>query len=121
MTPTAAIIAPATTLRTVVAPDGRRLTLRQLSALDKLRLFKAAGPTLAQNQPWLGMALLACSVATIDDIPVPPLVNELQIEAMVNRLGDSAIAAIAEALRGNIQPTQSELLANAGNSAGTPT
>ena len=38
--------------------------------------------------PWLGMAMLACSVAAIDDIPVPPPVNEQQIEALVSRLGD---------------------------------
>ena len=49
--------------QSVTDSDGRRLTLRRLTALDRLRLFKAAGPVLAQNQPWLGMALLACSVA----------------------------------------------------------
>jgi hypothetical protein len=95
MTPTAAIVATATATRTVVDPNGRRLTLRQLSALDKLRLFKAAGPLLSQNQPWLGMAIIAFSVSSIDDIPVPPLANELQIEAMVSRLGDGGIATIA--------------------------
>ena len=121
MTPSASVVASATAVRTVVDPDGRRLTLRQLTALDKLRLFKAAGSQLAQNQPWLGMAILACSVAAIDDIPVPPLANELQIEAMVSRLGDAGIATIAQALQQNAEPTRSELLANAGNLAGTPT
>ena len=60
-------------------------------ALDKLRLFKAAGPvSLRTNQPWLGMAMLACSVAAIDDVPVPPRRStRQQIEALVSRLGDS--------------------------------
>lgn len=120
MTPSASIVAAATAAQTVVDSDGRRLMLRQLTALDKLRLFKAAGPLLAQNQPWLGLAILACSVASIDDVPVPPLVSELQIEAMVNRLGDTGIAAVARAVQRNAEPKRSELLANAGNSAGTP-
>jgi len=77
---------------------GRRLELRNLSALDKLRLFKAAGPHLAHNQPWLGMAVLACSVAAIDDVPVPMPANEALIEALVARLGDGGIAAVAAAL-----------------------
>jgi hypothetical protein len=78
--------------------------LRRLTALDKLRLFKAAGAQLAQNQPWLGMALLAASVAAIDDVPVPPPINEGLIEALVSRLGDDGIAAVAEALAPDTAP-----------------
>ncbi len=116
MTPSATIIAAAAAAQSVTDADGRVLLLRRLSALDKLRLFKAAGPVLAQNQPWLGMAMLACSVAAIDDVPVPPPVNEQQIEALVSRLGDSGIAAAATALGGEpAQPPASELVASAGN------
>lgn len=82
----------------VTDTQGRRLELRKLTALEKLRLFKAAGPHLAQNQPWLGMAVLACSVAAIDEVPVPMPANEALIEALVQRLGDDGIAAIAAAL-----------------------
>ena len=96
-TPSARLIAAAQAAPDVTDADGRRLTLRRLTALDKLRLFKAAGPLLAQNQPWLGMAVLAASVAAIDDVPVPPPSTEAQIESLVARLGDSGIAAIAAA------------------------
>lgn len=92
---------------------GRRLELRPLSALDKLRLFKAAGPQLAHNQPWLGMAVLACSVAAIDDVPVPLPATETLIEAMVQRLGDAGINAVAIALAP--QPDTATTLANAKN------
>ena len=74
---------------------GRRLTLRPLNALEKLRLFKAAGPALSRNEPWLGMALLACSVSAIDDVPVPMPGDERGIEALVGRLGDTGLAAVA--------------------------
>ena len=54
--------------RSVIVTDsrGRQLTLRTLTVLDRLRLFKAAGPILAENNPWFGMAILASSVAEID-------------------------------------------------------
>ena len=91
------------------------MTLRRLTALDRLRLFKAAGPLLAQNQPWLGMAVLACSVAAIDDVPIPPPVSELQIETMIGRLGDAGIAAIAQVLQQEMEPAIGEQLDHAGN------
>ena len=106
---------------TVTDGNGRSLCLRRLTALDRLRLFKAAGPTLSQNDRWLGMAILAVSVSAIDDIPIPQPCTEQQIEALVHRLGNSGIAAAAAALDPNPEPHSPETLANAGNSAGTPT
>jgi len=115
MSPSATIIANATAAPTVTDSLGRRLALRRMTSLDKLRLFKAAGPVLAQNQPWLGMAMLACSVAEIDNVPVPPTTNEQQIESVVARLGDFGIAAVAEALNGQRETIQSDAMATAGN------
>lgn len=77
---------------------GRKLTIKRLDALDKLRLFKAAGPELAQNEPYLGMAVFAYSVTAIDDVPIPPPVNEGQIEQAVQRLGEEGLAAVVEIL-----------------------
>lgn len=82
----------------VTDAEGHRLDLRTMTALDKLRLFKAAGPMLSRNEPWLGMALLACSVSAIDDVPVPMPADERGIEALVRRLGDAGLAAVAGAL-----------------------
>lgn len=113
-TPSARIIAAAQSAPEVVDSEGRHITLRRMTALDKLRLFKTAGPVLAQNQPWLGMAMLACSVASIDDVPVPVPVSEQQVEALVSRLGDAGIAAIAEALADAPQDMAAQV-AHAGN------
>ena len=79
--------------------QGRRLTLRTLNALEKLRLFKAAGPALSRNEPWLGMALLACSVSAIDDVPVPMPADERGVEALVQKLGDAGLTAVAAHLQ----------------------
>jgi len=96
--PSVRLVAAAQVAPTVTDSRGRVLSLRRLTALDKLRLFKAAGPVLSQNQPWLGMAMLACSVAALDDVPVPPPITEGQVEALVARLGDDGLAAVGTAL-----------------------
>lgn len=97
---------------------GRVLSLRRLTVLDRLRLFKAAGPLLAENAPWFGMAVLAASVDAIDGVPVPLPSSEAQIEAAVMRLGDEGLAGVAEALEHSDDATLEQ---NAGNSHGTPT
>ena len=115
MGPSSGIIAAAAAEQTATTAEGMRLTLRRLNALDKLRLFKAAGPILSQNEPWLGMALLASSVVAIDDVPVPGPVTEHHIEAMVARLGDAGIAAVAAALRSAATHQYADMAASAGN------
>ncbi len=102
--PSAQIVAAAAATVSVRDADGRELTLRRITALDRLRLFKAIGPVLSQNNAYLGMAMLAASVSMIDSVPVPPPVTEGQIEALVARLGDSGIAAAAAALAANPAP-----------------
>jgi hypothetical protein len=97
-TPSARLIAAAQAAPEARDAEGRVLTLRRLTALDKLRLFKAAGPALSANQHWIGMAVLACSVTAIDGVPVPAPATEAQIEQLVARLGDAGIAAVASAL-----------------------
>jgi hypothetical protein len=77
--------------------DGRRYTLRSMNVLDRLRLFKAVGTELANNEAYLGIAYLAFAVSAIDGVPVPMPANEQQLEALVGKLGDAGIAAIADA------------------------
>lgn len=98
----------------VIVTDSRnrKLTLRILTVLDRLRLFKAAGPVLSENNPWFGMAILASSVAEIDGVPVPLPSNESQIESAVARLGDEGLSAAAAALDGD---ETDELETRAGN------
>ena len=50
MTPSQTIVRGAHRTFTTVDKTGRRLLLRRLTALDTLRLFKAAGPVLSQNE-----------------------------------------------------------------------
>jgi len=116
MTPTATLLAYTTGLIVCHDGRGRSIKIRRLSALDTLRLLKAAGPALAQNQPWLSMAMLAVAVTEIDGVPVPTPATEAQIEALVDRLGEDGLEAVGDAYERDDSPvTGSDL----GNSRGT--
>jgi hypothetical protein len=118
MSPSQAIIRESVKVSAVVDSKGRRLAVRRLTALDTLRLFKAAGPVLAQNEPWLSMAGLAFSVLEIDSIPVPAPTTESQIESLIERLGDEGLAAIADAITDEQELPDRK--SDVGNSPGTP-
>jgi hypothetical protein len=106
MTPSQAILRECAQTSATVDAKGRRLSLRRLTALDTLRLFKAAGPILAQNEPWLSMAGLAFSVLEIDGVPVPAPTTEAQIEGLIDRLGDEGLAAVASVIKDEYPASQ---------------
>lgn len=97
-TPSSRLVAAAQAATATEDRDGRCLVVRRPGALDRLRLFKAAGPSLVSNAGWMGMATLACSVIEIDGVPVPATATEAQVEALVARLGDAGLAAVAAML-----------------------
>jgi len=101
--------------RILYAQDGigRSIGVRRLTALDRLRLFKVLGAELSLNAAYLGVATLAYSVHAIDDVPVPPPLNEAALETLVNRLGDAGLSAIADAL--SVADTSIAELEIAGN------
>jgi len=109
-TPSQLLMAAATQIGTTEDNLGRRLTVRRLTALDRLRLFKAIGPELAQNAPYFGMAALATSVIEIDGVPVPQPMTESQLEGLVQRLGDEGIEAVARLLEASepAKPSETE-------------
>lgn len=86
-----------TTPATITDSNGRQLELRLLNSLEQLDLFEACG-TNASNQPWLAMALLACTVRAIDGHPVPKPINRAQIRAAIAKLGSEGLNAVQTAL-----------------------
>lgn len=99
-TATAQVTQATTQPESVTDSLGRTLSLRKVGALQKLRLFKACGANASSN-PYLGMAMLASAVSAIDEIPVAQPVNEQQIEALVQRLGDEGLEAVGTAMGGS--------------------
>jgi hypothetical protein len=119
MTPTEAILDKALEQKVITDERGRCLTVRRLSALDTLRLLKAAGPVLSQNQAWLNVASIAISVIAIDGLPLPVPSSEAQIEAAVVRLGDEGLTSAASAFDSD-SPHDRDL-DKVGNLRSTPT
>ncbi len=99
MTPSESIVAAAHATWDVTDAHGRRLTIRNLTTLDQLRLFKAAGPEASNNLRYLSLAALAFAVQAIDGVPTPQPVNETQIEMLVQQIGDAGMRAIADGLK----------------------
>ncbi len=97
-TPSSRIVAEASAVLRVSDAGGRELEVRRPGALDRLRLFKAVGPVLAENERYLGYAMLAMAVVSVDGVPVPTPATEGQLEALVARLGDAGLVAVGEAL-----------------------
>jgi hypothetical protein len=120
VTPTDIIVSNANKSLEVSDALGRRLMIRRLNALDRLRLLKAAGPELSQNDAWLNMAGLACSVIEINGAPRPTPINERQIEAAVTELGDTGLQATADALNEIDEVASLFDGPPEGNVAGTP-
>jgi hypothetical protein len=116
-----AILANANITLEVLDSLGRKLSVRRINALDRLRLLKAAGPELSDNDAWLNMAALAISVVEMNGIPFPTPTNERQVESSVSALGDQGLQAVADAL--GQEDNISSLLPSGppgGNAEGTP-
>jgi hypothetical protein len=118
---TSAAIAPGACDRIEVHDgNGRSIAVRRINALDRLRLLKAAGPELSQNDAWLNMAALAFSVTDINGTPRLTPTNEHQIEATISELGDVGLEAIADALMTSEEATTLFDGPPEGNVEGTP-
>ncbi len=98
LSPTQRIVADGAREMTLTDATGRVLHVRLPGALDRLRLFRAVGPALANNERYVGYAMLAMCVSAIDGVPQPTPMNEVQLEVLVRRLGDAGMVAIGQGL-----------------------
>jgi hypothetical protein len=91
---------------------GRRIALRRMGVVEQLRLFKALGPELSLNHPYVDLAMIAGAVAMIDGVPIPFPVNEAGVEGVLERLGHDGVAAVDAALPA---ASAEQMAAEAGN------
>lgn len=96
----------------VMDKAGRRIQLRRIGVLEQLRLFKALGPQLSVNVPYMHGALIAAAVSMIDDVPLPFPTSEAGLEAALERIGLDAMPVIAQAMAPR---SDDDLVAEAGN------
>jgi len=98
--------------RIITDKSGRTLSLRRVGVLETLRLYKALGPELSMNEAYMGLAVIATSVAVLDGVPMPFPNGEAAIEACLERLGDEGTEAVAAAI---VPAPANDVLAQAGN------
>ena len=83
----------------VIDIGGRKIVVKKLSAINRMKLFKAVGPDGAENGKYLSYAALAASVTSIgDEPPMPFPTSALQLESVITRLDDDGLEAVAKAL-----------------------
>lgn len=97
-TPSQSIIRSAATSVTKVDRQGRSITVRKLSPLNKMRLHEIMGASASAVAAYVQAAFMAASVSHIDGDPVPFPTTKLQLEALVSRLDEDGLTATTEAL-----------------------
>lgn len=101
-TPSQSLIKAANQPATLTDGKGRAIGVKKMNPLDRLRLFEVIGAENSKNEQYVGYAALAFLVTSIDGEPVPRPSNKIQLEALVQRLDDEGMDAIAEHLYGQI-------------------
>jgi hypothetical protein len=94
---------------------GRVLAVGTIGPRQRLLLFKAIGPVNSKNDPYVGTVSLAYAVISIDGDPVSRPMNEIQVEALVERLGDDGIDAVAKVMLGRLGVTDDDIAAAGGD------
>ena len=107
-TPSQAIVKAAAFPQSVTDAQGRAIAVRRLGALDRLKMFEVVGPDNSRNEAYLGYAALAFHVTAVDGDPVGRPANRLQLESLVQRLGDDGLEAIGLALQDSMQPQEGD-------------
>ena len=98
---------------------GRTIAVRKLNVLDRMKLFECVGAENSKNDPYMEYATLAWHVTAIAGEPVTRPAKKPQLEALVSRLGEEGLVAVALELTPLYGTTEEaeELLKNA---SGTP-
>jgi hypothetical protein len=76
---------------------GRSIVVRKPRSLDRMKVFELIGADNAKNEPYLGYAVLAYAVTSIDGSALPVPTTKIALEAVVKRLDDDGILAVSKA------------------------
>lgn len=82
---------------TVTDAKGRSITLKRPALLAQFRLVEAAGDS-ATNAAYMNMIRPLLFVTAIDGEFVPPPTSKMQIESLIQRVGEEGYEAVAAAL-----------------------
>jgi hypothetical protein len=77
---------------------GRLLKVKRLSALDRVRLFRAMGATDSENRMLSSYASTAAAVTEIDGSHVAFPQSSISLDALIQRLDEAGLEAVVLAL-----------------------
>jgi hypothetical protein len=77
---------------------GRTIKVKRLSALDRVRLFRAMGATDSENRMLQSYAATAAAVTEIDSAPVVFPISSVALDFLIQRLDEHGLSAAIEGL-----------------------
>jgi hypothetical protein len=96
-TPTAQLLANAAAEFLVEDSKGRVFTLQRPGILAQFRIVEVMGAS-ADIQTYRGMVTPLIYIAAIDGDPIAKPVNKLQLEALIQRVGDEGLDAVVKGI-----------------------
>lgn len=112
-TPSQAIVEDANRTYTVTDATGRVIEFKRLGMSGHRRLLKAISNDSANKLQLFAMYVTAAAVVSINGDPVSFPTNELQLDALIDRLGDDGYTALVKAVQDNFGAQTSEGLSEA--------
>jgi len=95
--PSAQVMAKATESWEVEDTSGRTIQLRKPGMLAQFRLVEMLGDS-SKNQVYLAMVTPLLYITAIDDDPVTPVLKKSELEALIQRLDESGVEAVHNAI-----------------------
>ena len=95
-TPSQSIVSAAANTQVYSFTDSRNRVIKWKAPtfLEQVRLLRAIGPAQSNNEPYVNIVNVACSVLSIDGQPMPPVSSERSIDFVLEMLGDEGVVAI---------------------------
>lgn len=96
--PSAEVVAKAQQEFTAVDTAGRTITLKKPGVLAQYRLIELVGGEAAKNEVYMAMILPLIFVTAIDEDAVFMPSSKRELDALIQRLDEHGIAAVANAV-----------------------
>lgn len=97
------IIKAANEVVIITDENGREIGIKKLDAIGKFDMFELIG---AGNNLSIGYASLVFHVVAIGGEPVNRPVNRIQLKAVIQKLGDSGMDAVADGITEHFNPNK---------------
>lgn len=98
-TPSQEVIEDANRVYEVTDTRGRVIGFRKMTMSIRRRIFKVLSNEAAQRMQYLGLVMVAGCVTHIDDDQITLPTNELQFDALIDRLDDDGFEAIGQGMK----------------------